>query len=126
MDDRDLTVLVGAGLSGLGAGFVAAPALVGRVWLGEEVRHTGVQVALRGLGARDLALGLGILMAHRRGAPVRGWLEATALAAAADAATTLLAWHRLPWGGRLAGTLPSAASAAVTASLAWRAGRRQV
>lgn len=123
MDDRHLTVLIGASVAGLGAAFVAAPALVGRVWLGDEARHTGAEVALRGLGARDLALGVGILMAQRRGAPVRGWLEATALAAAADTATTLLAWGRLPWSGQLAGTLPSAAAAAVTASLAWRMGR---
>ena len=37
------------------------------------------------VGARELALGLGTLDAHRRGAPVSGWVAAMALADSSDA-----------------------------------------
>jgi hypothetical protein len=36
------------------------------------------------LGGRDLALGLGVVIALDRGAPVRGWLEACVLADTVD------------------------------------------
>jgi hypothetical protein len=45
----------------------------------------------RMLGARDVALGLGTVIALDRGAPVRGWLEGSALADAADCVAALLA-----------------------------------
>jgi hypothetical protein len=43
------------------------------------------------VGARDIGLGLGVLIALDRGAPVRGWLEASALVDGLDAAACLLA-----------------------------------
>jgi hypothetical protein len=43
------------------------------------------------VGARDLGLGLGLLIALGRGGPVRGWLEASALVDGIDAAACLLA-----------------------------------
>jgi hypothetical protein len=67
------------------------------------------------VGARDLALGLGVLVALNRGAPVRGWLEASALVDGIDAAACLLARQHirtsvLPGvvGGAAAGALLSA------------------
>ena len=45
----------------------------------------------RMFGARDLALGLGVIIAIDRGAPVRGWLEASALADGGDVAAAVLA-----------------------------------
>ncbi len=49
----------------------------------------------RMLGARDLALGLGVVIAIDRGAPVRGWLEASALADGGDFVAALLSRHRI-------------------------------
>ena len=43
------------------------------------------------VGARDLALGLGLLVALDRGAPVQGWLEASAVVDGLDVAGCLLA-----------------------------------
>ena len=43
------------------------------------------------VGARDLGLGLGLLVALERGAPVRGWLEASAAVDGIDVAACLLA-----------------------------------
>jgi hypothetical protein len=43
------------------------------------------------VGARDVALGLGLQRALDHGAPVRGWLEASALVDGIDAAACLLA-----------------------------------
>jgi hypothetical protein len=43
------------------------------------------------LGGRDAALGLGVVIALDRGAPVRGWLEACALADGVDLVSCLIA-----------------------------------
>jgi hypothetical protein len=50
------------------------------------------------VGARDLGLGLGLLVALDRGAPVRGWLEASAVVDGIDAVACLLARHHLRTG----------------------------
>jgi len=54
------------------------------------------------LGGRDLALGLGVVIALDRGAPVRGWLEASAMADGVDMTACLLAREALSsavfWG----------------------------
>jgi peptide-methionine (R)-S-oxide reductase len=48
------------------------------------------------LGGRDVALGLGVVIALDRGAPVRGWLEAGALADGLDFTSTVLARDEIP------------------------------
>jgi hypothetical protein len=80
---------------------VAAPKLVARPWIGTEAGGLGAAVLGRALGGRDIALGLGLLMAARRDRPLRGWTEAGALADLVDAATTVWAFGRLPERGRL-------------------------
>jgi hypothetical protein len=50
---------------------------------------------LRMLGGRDIALGLGTVVALDHGAPVRGWLEGGALSDAMDGVASLLARRRL-------------------------------
>ena len=59
--------------------------------MGRDSRRPATQVAIRALGARDLAIGLGIAIALDRGAPVRGWLEGAALSDAIDTVASLLA-----------------------------------
>jgi hypothetical protein len=57
---------------------------------------TGVEPLLtRMLGARDVALGLGAVVALDRGAPVRGWFEAAALSDTADVIASLAARARM-------------------------------
>jgi hypothetical protein len=55
----------------------------------------GTRVLLRAIGARDLALGLGVLLALDRDAAARGWLQASAVADGLDAAGCLLARRQL-------------------------------
>jgi hypothetical protein len=63
--------------------------------MGPDGDSGGTRLFLRAVGARDLALGLGVLVALNREAPVRGWLRASAIADGLDAAGCLLARHQL-------------------------------
>lgn len=53
-------------------------------------------MSIRGLGIRDVGLGLGTLIALENGGSVRPWLQAGALADAGDAASTLMSFKRYP------------------------------
>jgi hypothetical protein len=92
VDARSIAISHGRTRIGFGAGLVLAPGLVGRTWVvGDEAQRPAAKLLARALGVRDLALGLGIVIALDRGAPVRGWLEAAALSDAVDLVATLLA-----------------------------------
>ncbi len=70
---------------GVGAVTLIAPSVVSKVWLGRGAEDVTARVGMRGLGGREAAIGLGTLLALEHERPVRGWLEAGALADAADA-----------------------------------------
>ena len=80
----------------LGVGGLLAPRLFVRSWIGREAKPYPTNMITRGLAARDIALGVGILASLESGAPVRGWLEGAALADSADALGTLTSWRDLP------------------------------
>jgi len=100
--------LVGGGRFVFGAGFLLAPSPMLRIWWAHDGASGPIAPGLaRGLGARDAALGLGILAAALRRESSRGWLLAAAGADAADLVLTLT--HAYPFGHRtrlltLAGT----------------------
>ena len=96
MEPRDIALLQARGRIAVGAAFLIAPGLFGRAWVGADARRPGAKVLGRAFGARDLALGLGVVIALDRGAPVRGWLEASALADAADFLAGVLDGDALP------------------------------
>jgi hypothetical protein len=103
--DRALARRAAGGLAAarvtLGVVAYAAPALPARPWIGDAAsRTTATTVLARALGARDLGLGAGLLLAARHGAPTRGWVEAGALADLGDLVATLLSFRELPRGGR--------------------------
>ena len=79
----------------LGAAMFLAPRRAASGWTGDRSEGVITTLAMRGMGARELALGLGTLLAIERGAPVRGWLEAGVLSDSADAAGTLMQWGEL-------------------------------
>jgi len=122
-------VLLAAGRIAYGAALTLAPARAGGRWLGSHADDAGAQVALRGLGARDLALGAGALIALRSRqhgvAPI--WLAAQATADATDLASTLLARQRLPAGGVRAAVAIAGAAVGldVAAALALTRSERQ-
>ncbi|HMG27580.1 MAG TPA: hypothetical protein VKH36_12285, partial [Acidimicrobiia bacterium] len=77
-----------------GALYVTLPRLLVRTWTGIE--DPRVNALGRAIGARDLALGFGALLALRRATPARGWFEAAVLTDAADAVATILVFRQLP------------------------------
>jgi hypothetical protein len=115
---RDLALSNARGRMAIGAAVVLAPRLAGPMWIGRDAGSRAVNVLARGLGARDLALGLGTAVALDRGAPVRGWLEGAALADGVDLVSTLLAGGSIPAGKRRAVVMIAGASMIACAALA--------
>ena len=115
---RRLAASVAWGRIGLGATAVLAPAVPLRPWVGREVAwRPRAKLLARALGARDIALGVGVVLALRKDAPVRGWVEGGVLADAGDVVATTLAFGTLPkWGRWL--VLASAAGAVAVAGMA--------
>lgn len=101
LDDRDLARMLGLGRVVLGGAAMIAPRLFTRVWTGETEGSTTLPMAVRGLGARDVAIGVGTVVALENDGPVAPWLEAGAVADATDAFSTLTSWRRLPAFRRL-------------------------
>jgi len=115
--------VLAVGRAVLGVVALVAPALPSRPWVGRAAAAQGpVRLFARSLGARDLALGLGALLALRHDGPARGWVEAGGLADAGDVAGTLLHFGQLPRGGRLAILALAGGSAAASGLLARRVG----
>lgn len=91
---------VAVGRMALGAAYLGTPGLALKLWPG-GAGTTGrddamLRMMARHTGGRDLALGLGALLAQRHGAPVRGWLEAAMLADLLDAVSIVFAFRHLP------------------------------
>jgi hypothetical protein len=99
MNPAHIARLVAAGRIGFGVALLAAPSRVTGPWLGKDAGRVGTQVVSRGLGARDLALGVGALIAPS--AQLRPWVVAAITADAADVAGTLAAGSSLPPSGRV-------------------------
>ena len=95
MEARDLAVGLAGGRIAIGVMSLLAPGLLGRTMTGRDGAMGGARLFARMVGARDLGLGLGVLLALDRGAPVRGWLEASAVVDGIDAGACLLARRHL-------------------------------
>jgi hypothetical protein len=91
MEARDLAVSLAGGRIAIGVVSLLAPGFVGRTMTRRGGSEGGTRLFARMVGARDLGLGLGLLSALNRGAPVRGWLEASAVVDGIDATACLLA-----------------------------------
>jgi hypothetical protein len=118
MERKDVAVSLARGRIAIGVVSLLAPKLVGRTITGPDGAKGGTRLFVRMVGARDLGLGLGLLVALDRGAPVRGWLEASAVVDGLDAAACLLARHHIR-----ASVLPGAGGLAAAGALlsAWLA-----
>jgi hypothetical protein len=75
----------------IGVAAVVTPGLAARIMGGRRASEGIAPLFARMLGARDVALGLGTVIALDRGKPVRGWLEGSALADTADCVACVLA-----------------------------------
>ncbi len=101
LDDKDLARMLGLARIAFGVAGFLFPNVAMRAWIGQRAEPYPTNMLLRGLAGRDIAIGVGIVTAIETGAPVRGWLEAGALADAADAAGTLTSWKSFPGFRRL-------------------------
>jgi hypothetical protein len=108
---RQVAATFACGRIGLGLALALAPGTAGRSWIGSDSRLPGGRVAVRATGIRDIVMGMGLLMAMRRGSHARDWVEACIVADAGDAAFTLMSFGDLPSYGRFV-TLASAAGSA--------------
>ena len=101
-----------------GAALIAAPARVTRRWLGPGAAAPAPQVALRGLGAREIALHGLAIAAALRGAPVRPYLAASIAGDLADIGATVGGRRGLPEGSATATVLVAGGSALTSAAVA--------
>lgn len=96
MPPRLLAQIIAAGRIAIGAGLLAKPDLITRSWVGpEDGSRPGTLLLASGLGARDIALGAGVLSGIA-GGTAKPWLLGSAAADLADLVSTL----------RHAGSLP--------------------
>jgi hypothetical protein len=119
MDEAAVALYSSRGRIAFGVVAATAPGLITRMMTG-STKPKGAAVFARMFGARDAALGLGTVIAIDHGSPVRGWLEAAAMADAADAVTALLERDNLTPNAFL-GTV---AIASVSAGVNWYLSRR--
>lgn len=87
---RTLTAAFALGRLAFGAGLIASPGRVASGWLGADAERAPVQVAIRGLGARDIALSAGALASLRDTEALRRWLAGAILADLCDVVSTLV------------------------------------
>jgi hypothetical protein len=95
MDERTMAAVLARGRIAIGVVSLLAPGLVARTMTGGDGSRGGTSLFAGMVGARDVALGLGLQRALDHGAPVRSWLEASALVDGIDAAACLLARHHI-------------------------------
>ena len=96
LQDEDVATLLSATRIAIGVAAWVAPRRFGRAWTGERSEGPLGSMAIRGLGARDIALGLGTLRALGNGSSVKPWLEMQAIADASDAASTVFSFRDMP------------------------------
>lgn len=104
----------------VGALLMLFPRLSTRMWTGDETDEAPTDLAVRGMGVRDVAIGVGLVGAMESGAPVAPWLKVGAIVDAGDAFATVTSWRGL---GRPRGTfwfLTEVASALFAVELANR------
>jgi hypothetical protein len=102
-----------------GAGLILAPRLYARSWIGREgAADDRAKLLARALGARDLVLGAGGLMALRDGdtARARQWFAAQGTTDAVDLVATLVAGRDVPAPARAFAAIVAAGSAAIAAA----------
>ncbi len=102
-----------------GAALLIAPGKVaGNRWLGPGAKAPAATVALRGLGAREVAVhGLALAVLARGGA-VRPWLAASVLGDLADIGAAAISRDGLPEGSAAATAAVAGGSATLTAAVA--------
>lgn len=113
---RQATAALAAARIAYGAALALAPVKTTSAWLGDDAGRPGAKVALRALGAREIALHSGALAAALAGWPVRPWLLASIGGDCSDIAATFAGRGGLPDGAAVKTLAVAGASAALTAA----------
>jgi|KBSSwiStaDraftv2_1062776.scaffolds.fasta_scaffold960724_1 hypothetical protein len=103
---NNLRPFVGWTRIALGAALVIAPSRAARAWLGPDGASPGVRLLFRSIGARDFALGAGLLAARRDDTT---WAQAGVVADTCDVAASIAALGPIPAARLLPGTVLAAA-----------------
>jgi hypothetical protein len=101
-----------------GVALIAAPERLALRWLGPAAGEAPTQVALRGLGAREIVVHGAAIAAAFRDLPVRPFLAASAAGDLADIAATVGGRRGLPPGAAPATLAVAGGSALLTVGLA--------
>lgn len=101
-----------------GVGLIAAPSRLGRRWLGPAANAAPTQVPLRALGAREIIIHVGGILAAVRGAPLRPWLAGSIVGDLSDLAATVAGRDELPKGSPTATLVVGGSSALLSAAVA--------
>ncbi len=122
-DRRNATRAAAAAVLGFrvayGVALLVAPGKVaGNRWLGPSARQPAATVALRGLGAREVAVHGIAISALARGGAVRPWLAASIAGDIADITSTFASRDGLPDGSPAATAAVAGGSALLTAAIA--------
>ena len=112
--------IVGGSRILLGVVLLLNPRFAARTWLGPDGANPGVALLFRSIGARDLALGAGLLAAPPEDT---AWARAGTLADVGDAGASLLNLRSVPARQVLPGAALAAVFAAAGAVLSVCAGR---
>jgi hypothetical protein len=109
-------MLLAAARIAFGAVTMAAPRAAGRALAGAGGAEPDAQAFLRGMGGREIGLGLGLFAAARDHATVKSWLVAILLADSSDIAGIAGAWRHMPPSKRLLGLAMAGGAAIVDAA----------
>jgi hypothetical protein len=120
MEDASLAMTLARGRIAIGVAAAVAPRMATRVMSRRRGSEGVAPLFARMLGGRDIALGLGTVIALDRGKPVRGWLEGSALADAVDCIACVLARRGMSPGAFRAAAGVGAASAVLGGVLSRR------
>jgi len=118
MSTRKLAVAVLSLRVVYGVALLIAPERLARRWLGPDSARSPTQVALRGLGAREVIVHAAALVAASRGRSLRGYFAASVLGDLSDVVATVAGQDELPAGSAKATVLVAGGSALVTAGVA--------
>jgi hypothetical protein len=99
LDELDLVRLLSFARVGVGLFVGLMPRRAIHLWLGEAATP-GLRHAARSVAGRDIALGLGTLVARDNDGDIARWLEAQAMSDATDALATAAAFKHMPRGRR--------------------------
>jgi hypothetical protein len=96
-----------------GVAALAAPGTAGRILAGDGGAAPDAQAFLRGMGGREIGLGLGLLAMIRANGPVKPWLIASLLADSSDITGIAGAWRHMALSKRLVGLGTAGGAAAI-------------